>query len=151
MNIYVYSFMRLLSRIGGIKEEEIVSKQTCVMLLRKIILENIEKLSCYKKTAKTLGFAEKIYETIAQFKASSLSQADVENIAKSSTGALRSKMQDISLLYGLYEDALGDSLFDDCDKLRKLGEFGRVPSMPPLPAVLCPACCAASVPRENLR
>lgn len=125
MNIYVYSFMRLLSRIGGIKEEEIVSKQTCVMLLRKIILENIEKLSCYKKTAKTLGFAEKIYETIAQFKASSLSQADVENIAKSSTGALRSKMQDISLLYGLYEDALGDSLFDDCDKLRKLGEFAK--------------------------
>jgi len=125
MNIFIYSFVRLLSRIGGVNEQEIVSKQTCLMLLRKIILENIDKLSCYKKTAKTIGFAEKIYETIAQFKASSLSQADVQNIADSASGALKSKMQDISLLYGLYEDALGDSLFDDCDRLRKLGEFAK--------------------------
>ena len=125
MNIYVYSFMRLLARIGGIKEQEIASKQTCVMLLRKIILENIDRLSCYKKTAKTLGFAEKIYETISQFKASSLNLSDVQNIAKTSTGALKSKMQDIALLYELYESALGESLFDDCDKLRKLGEFAK--------------------------
>lgn len=122
-NVFVYSFMRLLSRIGGIKEQEMVSKQTCVMLIRKIILENIDKLSCYKKTAKTIGFAEKVYDTIAQFKASSLEIADVKNIASNSTGALKSKMQDILLLFELYEDALGEELFDDCDKLRKLGEL----------------------------
>ena len=123
MNVFIYSFMRLLSRIGDIKEQEIVSKQTCVMILRKIILENIDKLSCYKKTAKTIGFAEKIYETIAQFKASSLELVDVQNIANNSSGALRSKMQDIAFLYSLYEEALGEELFDDCDKLRKLGEL----------------------------
>ena len=61
-NVFVYSFMRLLSRIGGVNETEIVSKQTCVMLIRQIILENLDKLSCYKKTAKTVGFAEKIYD-----------------------------------------------------------------------------------------
>lgn len=124
-NVYVYSFMRLLSRIGGVSEDEIVSKQTCVMLLRKLILENIDKLSCYKKTAKSIGFAEKIYETIAQFKASSLNLSDVQNIAKESTGALKSKMQDIAFLFELYQNALGDNLFDDCDKLRKLGEFAK--------------------------
>lgn len=124
-NIFVYSFMRLLSRIGGVSESEVVSKQTCVMLIRKIILENIDKLSCYKKTAKTIGFAEKIYETIAQFKASSLEPSDVQIIANDSAGALKSKMQDIALLYQLYEETLGETLFDDCDKLRKLGELSR--------------------------
>ena len=124
-NVFVYSFMRLLSRIGEIKESEVVSKQTCVMLIRKIILENIDKLSCYKKTAKTIGFAEKIYDTIAQFKASSLSPQDVKAIADSSEGALKSKMQDIAFLFDLYESQLGDNLFDDCDKLRKLGELAK--------------------------
>ena len=124
-NVFVYSFMRLLSRIGEIKESEVVSKQTCVMLIRKIILENIDNLSCYKKTAKTIGFAEKIYDTIAQFKASSLSPQDVKAIADSSEGALRSKMQDIAFLFDLYESQLGDNLFDDCDKLRKLGELAK--------------------------
>ncbi len=122
-NVFVYSFMRLLSRVGGVEETAVVTKQTCVMLIRKIILENIDKLVCYKKTAKTIGFAEKVYETIAQFKASSLSVSDVKTLAENSAGALKTKMQDISLLFELYEQALGDELFDDCDKLRKLGEI----------------------------
>lgn len=124
-NVFVYSFMRLLSRIGGVSETEVVSKQTCVMLIRQIILENLEKLSCYKKTAKTIGFAEKIYDTIAQFKASALTPDDVQMIAEKSNGALKSKMQDIAFLFELYENALGETLFDDCDKLRKLGEFAK--------------------------
>lgn len=124
-NVFVYSFVRLLSRIGGIKETDVVTKQTCVMLVRQIILQNLDKLTCYKKTAKTVGFAEKIYETIAQFKASSLTPLDVRQVAEKSSGALKSKMQDISLLFDLYEQALGESFFDDCDRLRKLGEFAR--------------------------
>lgn len=124
-NIFVYSFVRLLSRIGGISENEIVSKQTCVMFLRKIILDNINKLECYQKTAKTVGFAEKIYETIEQFKSSSLELEDVKKLANDSTGALKSKMQDIVFLYEQFEQALGETLFDDCDKLRRLGELAK--------------------------
>jgi len=124
-NVFIYSFMRLLSRVGGVDESSVVTKQTCVMLIRKIILENIDKLVCYKKTAKTIGFAEKVYETIAQFKASSVTPAEVNQIAEKSTGALKTKMQDIALLFELYEQALGEELFDDCDKLRRLGELAK--------------------------
>ena len=63
-NVFVYSFVRLLSRIGGVSETELVSKQTSVMILRRLIFENLDKLSCYKKTAKSVSFAENIYETI---------------------------------------------------------------------------------------
>lgn len=124
-NIFIYSFVRLLSRIGGIEEQNMVSKQTCVMLLRKIILDNANRLVCYQKTAKTIGFAEKMYETIEQFKSSSLTAQDVQNLAKNSEGALKSKMTDIALLFEEFESALGDGLFDDCDRLRKLGELAK--------------------------
>lgn len=124
-NIYIYSFVRLLSRIGKIDEKDLLSKQTCVMLLRNIILDNADKLVCYKKTAKTVGFAEKIYDTIQQFKSSSFSLEDVKNLAENSSGALKSKMQDISLLFEQYELALSSGYFDDCDRLRKLGEFAK--------------------------
>lgn len=124
-NIFIYSFVRLLSRIGGINEQDLVSRQTSVMLLRKIILDNIDKLVCYQKTAKTIGFAEKMYETIEQFKSSSLSQQDVKKLAENSTGSLKSKMTDIAFLFEEFENALGQDLFDDCDRLRKLGELAK--------------------------
>lgn len=124
-NIFVYSFVRLLSRVGKISETELVSKQSCVMILRKIILDNLDKLSCYKKTAKTVGFAEKIYDTIQQFKSSSYSLDDVKGLANKASGALKSKMTDIAFLFEEYEKELQNGLVDDCDRLRKLGELAK--------------------------
>lgn len=124
-NIYIYSFVRLLSRVGKINEEDLLSRQTCIMLLKNIILDNLDKLVCYKKTAKTVGFAEKIYDTIEQFKSSSVSLDEVKIIVKNSSGALKSKMQDIALLFEQYELALSSGYFDDCDRLRKLGDFAK--------------------------
>lgn len=124
-NIYIYSFVRLLSRIGGVEESELISKQTAVMMLRNLILENQEKLVCYKKTAKTIGFAEKIYEMIQQFKSSSYSLEDVKLLAETANGALKAKMQDIALLFDLFEQELAKGFLDDCDRLRKLGELAR--------------------------
>lgn len=124
-NIFVYSFVRLLSRIGEIEEKDLISRQTCVMMIRKIILDNINNLHCYQKTARAIGFAEKIYETIQQFKASSFTVQDVSLLAEKSSGALKSKMTDIAFLFDEYEKALGDGFFDDCDRLRKLGEFAK--------------------------
>lgn len=124
-NIFIYSFVRLLSRIGKIEESELVSKQTCVMILRKIILDNLDKLTCYKKTAKTIGFAEKIYDTIQQFKSSSYTLEDVKVLAQNSSGALKSKMADIAFLFEEYEKVLSQGLIDDCDRLRRLGELAK--------------------------
>lgn len=124
-NIFIYSFVRLLSRIGKIDEQDVASKQTCIMILRKIILENLDKLSCYKKTAKTLGFAEKIYDTIEQFKSSSYTAQDVQILAQNASGALKSKLQDIAFLFEEYENALSTGLIDDCDRLRRLGELAK--------------------------
>ena len=94
-NIFVYSFVRLINRLGFVSPENIVSKQVCVLLLRKIIYDNIDKLNCYKKTAKTIGFAEKIYETIAQFKSSNVTPEDLKLSLDTKSASLKAKLEDI--------------------------------------------------------
>ena len=67
-NVFVYSFMRLLSRVGGVDESSVVTKQTCVMLIRKIILENIDKLVCYKKQQKQLVLLKRFMKPLHSLK-----------------------------------------------------------------------------------
>lgn len=124
-NIFVYSFVRLIHRLGFVASENIVSKQICVLLLRKIIYDNLSNLNCYKKTAKTIGFAEKMYETISQFKSSNVTPEDLKLSLATKSESLKAKLQDIILLYEEYEKALGEDLFDDLDKLNLISKFAK--------------------------
>lgn len=124
-NIYVYSFVRLINRLGFVTPEKTMSKQIAVLLLRKIIYDNYDNLKCYKKTAKTIGFAEKIYETISQFKSSGISVQELKLSLETKAEALKAKLEDIVLLYEAYETALGDDLLDDLDKLSLISNFAK--------------------------
>lgn len=124
-NIFVYSFVRLINRLGFVSAEKTMSKQICILLLRKIIYDNYENLKCYKKTAKTIGFAEKIYETIAQFKSSGVSADDLKLSLETKSDALKAKLEDIVLLYEAYEKTLGEDYFDDLDKLSLISKFAK--------------------------
>ncbi len=124
-NIYIYSFVRLINRLGFVSPEKTMSKQICILLLRKIIYDNYENLKCYKKTAKSIGFAEKIYETISQFKSSGVSVDDLKLSMQTKSEALKAKLEDIVLLYEEYEKTLGDDLFDDLDKLALISKFAK--------------------------
>lgn len=124
-NVFVYSFVRLINRLGFVDADKIVTKQTCVMLLRKIIFDNLDKLQCYKKTAKTTSFAEKVYDTIQQFKSSNVLVSDLkENLGKCSQ-SLKAKLEDLVLLYEEYQNVLEMGLFDDCDKLNLISTFAK--------------------------
>lgn len=123
VNVFVYSFVRLINRLGLVKDENIANKQTSTMILRKVIYDNFKNLVCYKKTAKTSGFAEKIYETVSQFKSSDVSPDDLELSLETQNESLKQKLKDIVLIYRAYESALGDNLLDDCDKLSLLSKF----------------------------
>ncbi len=122
-NVFVYSFVRLLGKFNNVPKEKIISKQTAVMLIRKIIYDNLDKLDCYKKTAKNINFAEKIYETLQQFKSSDVSVEDLKTALEGCDNSLKAKLLDIILIYDEYEKMLGENLFDDCDKLNMLKKF----------------------------
>lgn len=124
-NIFIYSFVRLINRLGFVSPEKMVNKQVCVLMLRKIIYENLSKLNCYKKTAKSIGFAEKMYETISQFKSSNVTFEDLKLSLESKSESLKAKLEDIIFLYEEYEKALGNELFDDLDKLSMISKFAK--------------------------
>ncbi len=124
-NIFVYSFVRLIKRLGFVSNEKIVTKQTCVMLLRQIIFDHIKELKCYQKTAKTISFAEKVYDTIQQFKSSNVTPVDLRANLEKCSKSLKAKLEDLVFLYELYEDALSNDLYDDCDKLNLISKFAK--------------------------
>lgn len=118
-NIYVYSFNRLLKKIQTVKKLPL-SKQGAVMIVRNIILKNQDRLVCYKKTAKTVGFAESVYETIQQLKSSGVSPEEFLLSGSKLTSALRIKTQDIAMIYQEYENYIGENLLDLNDRLEML-------------------------------
>ena len=125
LNVYIYSFVRLINKLGLISPEKIANKQTAILMLRKIIYNNLNNLVCYKKTAKSVGFAEKMYETIAQFKSSNILPCDLKSVLNTKSEALKQKLTDIVLIYEEYEKAMGEELFDDCDKLSLLIKYAK--------------------------
>ena len=127
-NVYVYSFVRLLSKLTRIDESKILNKQSAIMILRKIINETERNFICYKRTARLVGFAEKIYETIQQFKSSNLLPEDVKQAANVARGALKAKLLDLALIFDEYENVIGGKFYDDCDKLRILSAISRTNS-----------------------
>ncbi|MBQ8451898.1 MAG: PD-(D/E)XK nuclease family protein [Clostridia bacterium] len=125
INLFVYSFVRLINRMGLVSSDKIANKQTSVMLLRKIIYENLKNLNCYKLAATSSSFAEKMYETIAQFKSSGLVPDDLKKALLTQNELLKQKLLDIILIYECYENELSGSLFDDQDKLKLLENFAK--------------------------
>ena len=124
-NVFVYSFVRLLDRIGAVPPEKLLSKQAAIILLKKIIYENLDKLDCYKKTAKTIGFAEKVYDTIAQFKSSEVTPEQLLTVLSTTKKSFCSKLKDLIFLYSEYEKQIHEKFYDDCDKLSLLSKFAK--------------------------
>lgn len=118
-NIYIYSFNRLLKKIQTVKKLPL-SKQGGVMIVRNIIMKNQDNLVCYKKTARTAGFAESIYDTIQQLKSSGVSPEEIFLASEKLSSALKIKLKDISLIYSEYEKYIGENMLDLNDRLEML-------------------------------
>lgn len=114
-NIYIYTLKRLLNKIAPLNNKLVLNKTAGTMIVRKIVLENLDKLVCFKKTAGTNGFAEIIYGTISQLKSSGVSVADFYDMLSGVKASTKIKMQDIAFLYDEYQQFIENRYIDQSD------------------------------------
>ena len=123
INVQVVTLSRLLKKLY-VDDCRYISSSAGVMIVKKIILDNIDKLVCFKKTARTLGFAKEIYDTISEFKNSGVSPADFDKVTQNLGTSLKIKLEDVFLLYREYEKYLAKySYRDACDRFSILGNL----------------------------
>ena len=105
-NIEVASFSRFAVKTLKKRSNYMLNPQTSVMLLKKIILENKDRLVCYKNVYNKSGYISEIYAVIANFRNSKVTPNMLKESLTNLKGYLKQKLEDIILLYELYLEKL---------------------------------------------
>ena len=102
-NVWITTLSRFVGKVVGDDDANFVllSKNSGTMLVSKIILENIEKISTYKKIANNYSLAEKMYNVINLLKSSGVRPEELKNNFSNTNFGL--KIKDIYLIYSEYE------------------------------------------------
>ena len=121
-DIEVVSFSRLANKAMGVKMNDYLSAQGAVMLLRKVIEKNKNKLSCFRGAYNNADFASEIYAVISQIRNSGVSTDKIEAILPSLPVKILNKTKDIVLLYKGYVEELSSGYSDGSSKLDALAD-----------------------------
>lgn len=109
-NTHVYSMRKFLKDFSS--SEVVLSKEGSVMLIGKIISENAGLLTCFRKT-KLKSLAPSVFEMISQLKSAKVTPNELLLATENSTGILKNKLADLSLIYQNYEKALLECGYKD--------------------------------------
>ena len=102
-NVWLTTLSRLVNKVineSG-KNFSVLSKNSGTMLVSKIILENIDKISTYKKIANNYSLAETMYNVINLLKSSGVKPEELKNNFSDKNFGL--KIKDIYVVYSEYE------------------------------------------------
>lgn len=122
MRLEVLSFSRLgfnvLNEVGGMKKAtvETIGK---LMILRKLLEENLEELQVFKKGFNQEGFLENLCDLISEFKRSGVTaeELEVRINALEKDNMLKRKLQDINLIYKSFGEYLEGRYSDQDDRM----------------------------------
>lgn len=105
-SISVFTLSRFLATEKG-KQENVLTSQGSAMAIRKLIEENSDKLSLFRRLS-TANAAQEVYDTIALLYSSKISAEDITGVDEGSE-LLKRKLHDIALLYSEYSRYLKES------------------------------------------
>lgn len=115
-DLNVISMSRLSkSVLGAGDNKKLLTKNSGVALVRKLLSENKDKLKSFKKSTEFMGFAKNIFETICLYKSCNIAPSDVYTDDSQNYSNL--KQCDIKLIYSLYEDYLQNEYTDSFNRL----------------------------------
>ncbi len=113
----VMSITRLSKRLlSTIKSPNILTKQSGIALVKKLLVENRENLLSFGKSVDYMGFATELFETICLYKSCNILPNDVYTDDSQSYANLKQK--DIKLIYTEYESYLQSDFTDSFNQLR---------------------------------
>lgn len=119
----VLNFSRLANMVIGKTNKQVLSMLDAVMIVQFLLKKNNDKLVCFNKMPLSTSFAKVLFDTISQIKSCKITPSKLSQIvSKLKDGNLKLKMQDISLVYTLYEDYIKDNFVDSNNKIGLLCE-----------------------------
>lgn len=111
-------FAHLLFKTYGGIARSYASPTMKVILMNLALQEAYDGLSCYKKTAKTMGFDQLMVETVDELKHAAVSADKLFEIGKIlPSGIQKQKILDTALLYSMYDGLLYASCKDPIDDI----------------------------------
>lgn len=112
-NIDVLSFYRLAYRVFeecGYQPKEILEDLGVSMVLKKVLLEHEEEITFFRRSMKHPGFLDQLKSMLFEFMNYGVSALDVEMISEKlgDYPGLMDKCQELSLIYGWFNQAISD-------------------------------------------
>ncbi|MCL2177006.1 MAG: PD-(D/E)XK nuclease family protein [Firmicutes bacterium] len=104
-NVEVLTFARLFARYFK-SEKKPLSRANAVLILKRLVLENRERLVYFKKGITRVSFAKNMVDIIKQLQSSNVLPDDLDKLALKGTGLIEYKVKDIAFLYRLYMSAI---------------------------------------------
>ena len=112
-NIKVSTFNRFAKRSCIVDKSKQISKTGSILLIHKILNENINQLNILRNKAYSFSYAEDIFKTISQLKASRIGFEEMLDFSCNDI-RLKEKIKDIAIVYEQYEN-LKAGLLDSSD------------------------------------
>lgn len=120
-NIDVVTFSRLAIKVEKNSSKLFLTKEGTVMLMKKVIDDNAEKL-VYFKNRNSIGFAREIFAVVASFRSSGITSETLKEAGVDFPEHKKQKYLDLALLYKEYETVLKNRFSDTVARQQKLIE-----------------------------
>ena len=105
----ILTFKRYVSSKNTVAK--VLSKESSVMLIRKIVADLSSELTCFKNALATPNIAVVLYELISQLESAKVTPSDLRALIckdENLSLALRNKIKDVCLVYTRYVDEVSD-------------------------------------------
>ena len=102
---------------------KVISKESSVMLIRKIIADVKGQLTCFGNSVNTPNMAVILYELISQLESAKISPSDLKALIDESSAlspALMGKIKDVYSVYSRYDSEIKDRGFYDSNEYLSL-------------------------------
>lgn len=115
-DVNVISLSRLSRQIIKNSTQNVLTKQSGVALVKKILKDNKDKLSVFSKAINYMGFADTLFKTICFYKSCFVLPNDI--FVSDSMDYYNLKQKDIKLVYSEYEKYLQNEFTDSFNQLK---------------------------------